>query len=317
MTRERDACRDKKMEDRRIYTITPTLRLLDISPPIAGYEKFMGTYLFCGEKKALVDVGPRVTIPRLLSALAELAISPGEIDYIILTHIHIDHAGGTGTALKEMKRAKVVAHRRARTHLVDPGRLWESSLRTLGDLAIKYGQIEPVPEDRIMAARDLAELDLGPNLKLEIHLTPGHAPHHLSLFDRASGVLIAGEVAGVNVHGTVRPATPPPFRLEEALSSIDRLIALRPKKICYGHFGCSDQALEKLALARQRLLAWHEITNRAARAGKNPEAILTILREKDRGLDYLSDLGKAEYEREHVFLINSIKGLSGAIGESK
>ncbi len=298
------------MEDSRIYTITPTLRLLDISPPIAGYERFMGAYLFSGEKKALVDVGPRVTIPSLISALAELGISPGEIDYIILTHIHIDHAGGTGTALEEMKRARVVVHSRAIPHLVDPTRLWESSLKTLGDLAVKYGQIEPVPENRIIAARDLMELDLGQNLKLTILLTPGHAPHHLSLYDRAGGVLIAGEVAGVYVHGTARPATPPPFRLEEAISSIDRLIALHPKKICYGHFGCADNASEMLTSARERLLSWHRIINSAAKAGKSPEATLTILRDQDRSLDYLNNLGKAKYEREHLFLINSIKGLS-------
>ncbi len=305
------------MEDSRIYTITPTLSLLDISPPIAGYERFMGAYLFFGEKKALVDVGPRVTIPNLVSALAELGISPLEIDYIILTHIHIDHAGGTGTALKKMKRARVVAHARSIPHLVDPTRLWESSLKTLGDLATKYGRIEPVPEARIIAAQDLAEIDLGRNLKLTILLTPGHAPHHLSLFERTSGVLIAGEVAGVYVHGVARPATPPPFRLEEALSSIDRLITLRPDKICYGHFGCSDHALDRLARAREKLLFWHEIINSPAMSGRTPEDILAMLRARDIDLDYLNDLGEAEYQREHIFLINSVKGLTGAIPGSK
>jgi glyoxylase-like metal-dependent hydrolase (beta-lactamase superfamily II) len=293
-----------------IYTITPTLRLLDISPPIAGYERFMGAYLFTADKKALVDVGPRVTIPNLIAALAALSTSPEEIDYIILTHIHIDHAGGTGTALKEMKNARVVAHSRARPHLIAPQALWESSLKTLGDLAVRYGEIEPVPEDKIIVATDLMELDLGRNLKLTVLLTPGHAPHHLSLFDRDSGVLIAGEVAGVYVHGTARPATPPPFRIEEALSSLDHLMTLQPEKICYGHFGCCDHAMDRLALAREKLLSWHEIVNSPALSGKNPEDILTALKAKDRDLDYLKSLDKAEYEREHVFLINSIKGLS-------
>lgn len=300
----------------RTYAITPTLRLLDISPPIAGYERFMGAYLFTGEKKALVDVGPRVTIPSLISALAEIGISPGEIDYIILTHIHIDHAGGTGTALKEMERARVVVHGRATGHLVNPTRLWESSLKTLGDLAVRYGQIEPVPENRIIAAHDIMELDLGQNLKLTILLTPGHAPHHLSLFDPASGVLIAGEAAGVYVHGTARPATPPPFRLEEAISSIDRLITLRPKTICYGHFGCADRAEEGLTLAREKLIFWHETINSQAMSGRTPKDILSALRAKDSDLDYLNDLDEDEYRREHIFLINSIKGLAGTSRES-
>jgi len=309
--------RDWKMKDNRIYTITPTLKLLNLCPPITGYEEFMGAYLFGGEKKAIIDVGPRLVIPNLLAALTELGVSPGEIDYIILTHIHIDHAGGVGTVLKEMSRAKIVAHHQARPHLIDPARLWKSSLKTLGDLAIAYGEIEPVPEDRIIAATDLMEIDLGRGLKLKVYLTPGHAPHHLSLFEPAGGVLIAGEAAGVCVRGEVRPATPPPFKLKETLVSIDKLIALEPQKICYGHFGCYDRALEKLILLRRKLLAWHEIVTRAAGAGKNAEDILAVLREKDRSLDYLNRLSSAEYGREYIFLINTVRGLAGDSRELK
>ena len=270
----------------------------------------MGAYLFCGERKAIIDVGPRLVIPNLLAALAELGVSPLEIDYIILTHIHIDHAGGVGTALKTMSRAEVVAHPQALSHLINPARLWKSSLKTLGDLAAAYGEIEPVPEDRIIAAADLMEIDLGCGLKLEVHLTPGHAPHHLSLYEPAGGVLIAGETAGVCVRGEVRPATPPPFKLKETLDSIDKLIALAPQKICYGHFGCYDGALEKLTLLRQKLLVWREIVSRAAGAGKRAEDILTVLREEDRSLDYLNRLSKAEYDREYIFLINTVRGLA-------
>ena len=113
-----------------------------------------------------MDVGPKVTVPNLLSSLAKLGISPGEIDYIILTHIHVDHAGGIGTAIKEMSRAKIVASDRALSHLVDPTALWTASVKTLGELALKYGEIEPVPEDRIVAATDQMKLDLGSGLVL-------------------------------------------------------------------------------------------------------------------------------------------------------
>ncbi len=297
------------MTDSELYSITPTLKLIDLRPPISGYKKFIGAYLFCGERKAVVDVGPRVAIPNLLSALAELNISPEEIDYVILTHIHIDHAGGVGTAIREMSHAKVIAHSRARSHLIDPMRLWRASLETLGQLAQEYGDIEPVPQDRIMVATDLMKLDLGRGLVLEIYLTPGHAPHHLSIFDRAGGVLVAGEIAGVCVDGIIRPATPPPFKLAEALASIDRLVALEPRKLCYGHFGCYDNAVERLMSMRRKLLEWHEIISSAAKLGKNSEDILMILREKDRSLDYLTSLSGDEYSREHLLLINSINGL--------
>jgi glyoxylase-like metal-dependent hydrolase (beta-lactamase superfamily II) len=180
-----------------------------------------------------------------------------------------------------MGNAKVVANRRARAHLLDPTVLWKASLETLGELAIKYGSIEPVPEDRIVDATDQTKLDLGQGLILEIYLTPGHATHHMSLYDRKNGVLIAGEASGVCTHGRIRPATPPPFKLGESLSSIDRLIELEPRKLCYGHFGCYDNAVKKLRLMRQKLSTWYQIVNSAAKAGKNPEDILALLREKD------------------------------------
>ena len=299
-----------------IHAITPTLRLLNLQPPIPGYKRFIGAYLFSGEKNAIIDVGPTAAIPNLLSALTEAGMSPKEIDYIVLTHIHIDHAGGVGTAIKELSNAKVLAHSRARSHLIDPTMLWKGSLKTLGDLALKYGPIEAVPEDRIVVATDQMKLDLGHGLALEIHLTPGHAAHHLSIFDRASGVLIAGEAAGVCIDGMVRLATPPPFKLEETLSSIDKLIALQPQRLCYGHFGCYDNGLERLKLYREKLLAWYETVNSAARAGKNPEDILQLLREKDKSLAYLDGLDRDEYNREFVLLVNTINGLAEPVGEA-
>ena len=305
------------MGEIEIYSVTPTLKALNPQPPIPGYEKFIGSYLFCGEKNAIIDVGPKAAIPNLLSTLAELKISPEEIDYIILTHIHVDHAGGTGTAIREMRRTKVLAHSQARSHLIDPTRLWQASLKTLGDLALKYGDIEPVPEDRIIVATDLMKLDLGRGLVLEIYLTPGHAAHHLSIFDRANGVLIAGETAGACIDGVIRPATPPPFKLKEALSSIDKLAALEPQKLCYGHFGCYDDAPERLKFIRQKLLEWYEIVTSAAKAGGNSEEILALLSEKDRSLDYLNSLTKEEYNREHTLIINSINGLAESARESE
>jgi glyoxylase-like metal-dependent hydrolase (beta-lactamase superfamily II) len=238
-------------------------------------------------------------------------MNPEDIDYIVFTHIHIDHAGGAGGVARALPNARVLAHIRAHEHLINPIALWEASLKVLGDYAIKSGPIEPVSEDRLMDATDQMKLDLGHELTLEIYLTPGHAVHHLSLFDRANGILLAGEAAGVCINGAIRMATPPPFKLEVTLSSIDKLIALEPRKLCYSHFGCYDNGLERLKLYRRKLVEWYEIISSAASGGKNPEEILKVLREKDKDLDYLDKLDSDVYSRELSLLVNSIRGIAG------
>ena len=293
-----------------VYDITPTLKLLDVTPPIPGYGYFIGAYLFQGKQTALIDTGPRSSLPNLFKALTRLGISPLAIDYIILSHIHLDHTGGVGTAIKEMSNARVVAHSRAKSHLIDPTALWQASLKTLGDIAIQYGEPEPVPEHRIIIAKDQMKLELGGELTLELYLTPGHAAHHLSVFHRASGIAIAGEAAGVCVNGQVRPTTPPPFKMGETLASIDKLIQLQPQKLCYLHFGCFDNAVERLKRYREKLLLWHKLVNNAARSGKTPEDIFTLLRKEDPELNYLDTMSQDEYAREAGLLINGIVGLT-------
>jgi len=154
---------------------------------------------------------------------------------------------------------------------------------------------------------------LGEGLELEILLTPGHATHHLSLFEKISSLLFAGEAAGVCINGGLRPATPPPFKLEEALASLDKLIGLKPERICYGHFGCYGEGLKRLKSYRDKLLRWHEMVNLEVRKGADPEAIFSVMRSMDTDLDYLDKLDKDEYEREFSLIVNSIYGLAGLV----
>jgi len=295
-----------------IRTITPRLKLINLRPPLAGYDEFFAVYLFQSQKTALIDVGPRVAGPNLFSALAELDVSPEQIDYIVITHIHIDHTGALGTAIKQMPNARIIVHERGIDHLASPAALWEASVKTLGDIAISYGEPEPVPRHRLSAATDGMELDLGEGTVLEIYLTPGHAPHHLSIYDRASRLLIAGEAAGTCAGGFVRPSTPPPFKLGVALASVDKLIALNPRQMCYGHFGCYDQATGRLQAYRQKLLSWYDTVRSSAKAGKDAEEILALLREKDADLYYLARLDSDTYAKEAGAIIRSIKGMMAA-----
>ena len=283
-----------------------------MQPPIPGYSRFICSYLLTGDRVAIIDPGSASAVPGLLAALDEAEdVKPGAVDYIILTHIHVDHAGGTGSLLKILPNAVVVAHSRARLHLIDPTNLWEASLSTLGGLALRYGNIEPVPEGRITVAEEGMKITLGENLELEVCLTPGHAAHHLSLFERGNNILFAGEAAGACINGCLRLATPPPFKMGEALASLDKLIALKPGRICYGHFGCYDDGLKRLQSYRDKLLRWHKVVNAQVCKGASPGEIFSIMRDLDGDLGYLDKLDKAEYGREFTLIVNSIYGLAG------
>lgn len=299
-----------------VVDITANLKLLDPHIPIPAYNRFIGSYLVMGDRSALIDPGPASARSGLLSALAKSGARAEDIQYIILTHIHVDHAGGTGGIIPDFPNATVLAHKRARPHLADPSTLWNASLKILGDLAVKYGPMEPVPENRIAEAADGMRIDLGGGIALKVYLTPGHAVHHLSLFDEATRILIAGEAVGVCVNGVIRPATPPPFKLEETVASIDRLIALEPQRICYGHFGCYDNGVERLKHYREKLFLWHGVIKSEIEKGTGLEAMLTVLKVHDSDLDYLNGLNKDEYARELVLLNNSISGMAGTAGRS-
>jgi len=298
-----------------VVDITPNLKLLDPHIPIPAYNRFIGSYLVRGDRSALIDPGPACARSGLLSALAKSGARAEDIQYIILTHIHVDHAGGTGGIIQDFPNAMVLAHRRARPHLANPSMLWNASLKILGDLAVKYGPMEPVPENRIAEAVDGMRIDLG-GTRLIVYLTPGHAVHHLSLFDDVTRILIAGEAAGVCVNGVIRPATPPPFKLEETVASIDRLIELEPQRICYGHFGCYDDGTERLKHYREKLFLWHGVIKSELEKGTGLEAMLTAIKAHDRDLDYLDSLNKDEYARELVLLNNSILGMAGTAGRA-
>jgi len=293
--------------------ISSKITLIDVNPPIPGFDNFIASYLLHGEKKALVDVGPTCGIPSLLATLRQIPVRTEDIEYIVLSHIHLDHAGGIGAAMKAFPYAKLIVHPRGRIHLVDPSRLWRSSLETLGETAVQYGSLEPVSEERIIPAEDGMILDLGGESRWEIYFTPGHASHHISLFNKQEKLLIAGEAGGICANDIFRVTTPPPFKLDELLGSIDKLLALRPERICYAHFGCYDGAVERLQRIRNKTLLWYSIISEEASRGRTDEELLEIMKQKDSDLSYLDSLGSSYYKREYDLLFNCIRGMAMAI----
>ena len=296
----------------KTYSIADDLKLVDLAPPISGFEKFNSTYVLKAKKVALVDVGPSTSAENLMSALAELNINLTDIGYVFLTHIHIDHAGGLGKAIKQMPNATVVVHEKGKPYLVDPAKLWEGSQRALGKIALEYGPIDPVPPDRIITAEEGMTINLG-EMDIEVLITPGHAPHHLSFLHRKEGRLFAGEAAGVYLGEVdlVRPATPLPFNLEQALTSLDKLIRLEPKSLYYAHFGYAADVLDKLYNHKKQLILWGSIIANYMDKEARWEEIYSKIREKDVALARADGLPSNQRHRELFFAENSIKGFVG------
>ena len=207
-----------------------------------GLEGITATFVVRGERTALVETGPKSAVDNVLSALEANGID--DLDWIIVTHIHLDHAGAAGTLAQRFPRARVAVHEVGAPHLVDPSKLWKSATRIYGAMMDSlWGGIDPIDEQRIHVLRDGDEVDLG-GRRLRAVETPGHAYHHHAYLDEAAGIMFTGDAMGVRLPeiGVVRPATPPPeFHLEKCIDSIERIRSIGPDSLWLTHFGPHDR----------------------------------------------------------------------------
>jgi glyoxylase-like metal-dependent hydrolase (beta-lactamase superfamily II) len=275
-------------------------------PGLEGFRKFISAWLYRDARfTLLVDPGPLSTIPHLTRELRRHKVE--RLDYVLLTHIHIDHAGGTGDLLREFPEARVICHPEGIRHLVAPEKLWQGSQQVLGKLAEVYGEILPVPADRIAFEEEIGTTGV------RAFLTPGHAQHHCCYL--LDDLLFAGEVAGVRSEVPegiyMRPATPPRFLLEVALDSLDRMIALAPRRMVFAHYGLADAALEHLRIGRRQLLLWVRGVAETASAepSRREELLSAWLMENDEIYRNVTRLPPDIRARERYFLGNTLRGM--------
>jgi glyoxylase-like metal-dependent hydrolase (beta-lactamase superfamily II) len=304
------ACFKGKLQllDAKINPVSNNLFLITLPPPIPGYDDFIGCWLYRGNISFIIDPGPSVTSEALARALKELKIS--RLDYIFLTHIHIDHAGGVGDIVSHFPESPIICHKEGIPHLVDPSRLWEGSLKTLGETAKAYGPIKPVSSNRFIQADQFKSEMITPVF------TPGHASHHVSYL--TEGCLFAGEAGGVFLSldsglEYLRPATPPKFFLEISTHSIDALIEKNPLNICYGHHGIKGNAVKMLNKHRNQLLLWNKIIKKVIQNSDDDFLMpcFNRLLKEDPLLAGFSHMEQSVQKREQKFIINSIKGYEG------
>ena len=219
----------------------PDVRVVDLWD--RGRPRQTSGYLIGAPRPAVVDAGPARSIQIWLETFRDLGIAPADVAYIVLTHIHLDHAGGTGGLLSHLPAARVVVHRRGAKHLVDPGRLVAGARAVFGDkLEAYFGLPEPVAEARLLVPEGEGELDLGGGHRLRFFDAPGHARHQHMILDTGAGCLFSGDELGgcfVNIaNDYVLPdAAPNQFDPDAMVRSARLLLALRPGAVLLGHFG--------------------------------------------------------------------------------
>ncbi|MBV9256939.1 MAG: MBL fold metallo-hydrolase [Ktedonobacteraceae bacterium] len=255
--------------------------LWQISLPFLGEPGIIGSYLLNGgDEIALIDPGPGSMLEAQLAAIRESGLDPADVTHLVLTHIHLDHAGMTGSLLRHMPKATVYVHSKGAPHLIDTSKVIASAERIYGDrMEELWGPIEPVPEERLKIIGDSDVLNIA-GRRLEVHYTPGHAVHHVIFFDVHSGELFAGDVAGVRLQGVdyVRPPTPPPdLDIEAWSASIDKLKKLRPDVLYIAHFGPTRNVTSHLERLREKLYSWGDFVLVAMRDGKNEAEITEML----------------------------------------
>jgi glyoxylase-like metal-dependent hydrolase (beta-lactamase superfamily II) len=219
-----------------------------------------------GDRAAFVDNNTSHAVPRLLEALDQAGRSPEAVDWLIVTHVHLDHAGGTAELLKHCPNATVVAHPKAARHLIDPAKLIKGAKAVYGDQTFEtlYGTIEGVPEDRVRRVEDAETLDWGARTFTFLH-TLGHASHHMVIHDSKTNGVFAGDALGIGNGPHVRPGpafviaatAPPDFDPEEARHAVRRILDTGCERAYLTHFGCFED-VEEIAAKLLRNIDQHE-----------------------------------------------------------
>ena len=245
-------------------TLAAGLDYVDLN--FLGRSQIIATAIIQGPSGvALIDPGPSTTLDNLRAALKTKGIAIADVRHLLLTHIHLDHAGSTGSLVKENPAIEVFVHERGAPHMIDPSKLLASASRLYGaDMDRLWGDFLAVPADRVKAVKGGERIAAG-GRELEVAYTPGHAWHHVSYFDASSRVAFVGDTAGIRrgAGAYVMPPTPPPdIELDAWRTSADRILAWDPDTLFLTHFGPSHGARLHFQELMDRLQTWSAIVRR-------------------------------------------------------
>ena len=244
---------------------------------MGGRARYTAAYLLDAVEPTLVETGSGTSVETVTQALSSLGIDPSELAHVVVTHIHLDHAGGVGALSERYPKATIWVHERGAPHLADPSRLVASATRAWGEREMQefFLPVEPVSSVRIESLRDGDVIEMG-DRSLAVLDTPGHASHHVALVDSRSGAVFTGDALGIHVPDlpVLRPATPPPeFDLERYIASIERIRAAARSILLFAHFGPLEDVDATCDLAIRRVCDWAGVVEKALQEGADPEGL--------------------------------------------
>lgn len=287
-------------------TIAPPLDLGDevwlVDTQMGGYDGITAGYLIRGERPCLVETGAARSAGAVVEALAGLGVAADDLATIVVTHIHLDHAGGVGDLAAAFPRAEVVVHEAGARHLADPSRLMRSAAQVFGPVLDElFGALRPTDAARIRVLTDGGHVDLGGGRRLDSFDSPGHARHHVGLLDSLTGDLYTGDAAGVWTPetGDLRPATPPPdFDLDAALESLRKMRERRATRLLFSHFGPVSDVDVTLDRSVEELRLWVELVREARLDGLDLDHAVVRVRERTAERYALRSVPEIEHKLE-------------------
>jgi glyoxylase-like metal-dependent hydrolase (beta-lactamase superfamily II) len=255
----------------RVEDIAANTTLIDVEY-LGNPEIIAACLLEGGGNVGIIDPGPGSTVGTLRKKLDQIGVGVKGLDSILLTHIHLDHAGATGTLVKENPRIRVYVHERGAPKMIDPTKLLDSARRLYGDQMDRlWGEFLPVPAENVCALAGGERLSIG-GRQLEVVYTPGHASHHVSYFDMATGLAFVGDTAGIRIANgqTILPITPPPdIDVEAFAQSWEKIRQRGPERIFLTHFGPAGRVHEHLDELRERLEEWSVAVHESLKEGES------------------------------------------------
>jgi glyoxylase-like metal-dependent hydrolase (beta-lactamase superfamily II) len=248
---------------------------------MAGRTRVTSAYLLHGAQPALVETGPTTSVEAVTAGLNSLGLGPDDLAHIVVTHIHLDHAGGVGTLSHHFNRATIWVHERGAPHLADPTKLVHSATRVYGEERLQelFGPVEAVPPERLRAVTGGDRIELTER-SLEVLYTPGHASHHVALVDSQSGAVFTGDALGIHLPDVrvLRPATPPPdIDVELGVESITRIRERAQNLLLFSHFGPVTEVDELCDIAARRLRKWADIVRDALEETDDLDRVTELL----------------------------------------